>query len=110
MEGYTLRSPAQQAAARQWAKKKELQSQHFDSRRWVAAYQQSIRDISSSLTLAQAGAIIKLLPYMRFKANGKLIDGGKPLKQNEIARIFKRSRNVTCLLYTSDAADEEFAV
>lgn len=95
MSGYVMRSPAQQAAARRWLEKKELETLHADSRRWVAAYQSTIREIAKDLTLAQAGAIIKLLPYMRFKADGKLINGGKPLKQNEIARIFKRSRNVT---------------
>lgn len=95
MKGYTLHSPDQQVAARQWFEKKMNEYMNRDSRRWVAAYQTTIKEISRNLTLSQAGAIIKLLPYMRFKADGKLIDGGKPLKQAEIARIFKRSRNVT---------------
>lgn len=95
MEGYTLRSPAQQAAARKWYEQKEKGAYITDARRWVAAYQSSIQSISRILTLTQAGAIIKLLPYMRFKANGKLIDGGKPLNQRSLARIFKRSRSAT---------------
>lgn len=93
--GYILRSPAQQTASRRWHEMQLNEFKHADSRRWVAAYQASIKEISHILSLAQAGAIIKLLPYMRFKADGKLIDGGKPLKQSEIARIFKRSRSAT---------------
>lgn len=98
MEGYTLRSPAQQAAARRWHRMRESENVQNDSRRWVAAYQEPIKAINRQLTLTQAGAIIKLLPYMRFNEGGKLIDGGKPLKQGEIARIFKRSRNATAAL------------
>lgn len=62
---------------------------------WVASYHEAIRSITHDLTLTQAGAIIKLLPYLRFKSAGKLINNGKPLKQTDIERIFKRSRNKT---------------
>lgn len=95
MSGYILRSPAQQKASRRWLQMREQEKLESSSKRWVASYHDSIKDIAKDLSLVQAGAIIKLLPYMRFKSNGQLIDGGKPLKQAEIARIFKRSRNVT---------------
>lgn len=67
---------------------------------WVASYHEAIRDITHDLTLTQAGAIIKLLPYLRFKSAGKLINNGKPLKQTDIEAIFKRSRNKTAELLT----------
>ena len=62
---------------------------------WVASYHDPIERVSQELSLTETGAIIKLLPYMRFKANGKLIENGKPLKQADIQRIFKRGRTAT---------------
>lgn len=62
---------------------------------WVASYHDPIKRISKELSLTETGAIIKLLPYMRFKAQGKLIKDGKPLKQADIQRIFKRGRTAT---------------
>ena len=38
---------------------------------WVASYHDPIERISRELTLTQTGAIIKLLPYMRFKEIGR---------------------------------------
>lgn len=62
---------------------------------WVASYHDPIERISKELSLTETGAIIKLLPYMRFRAQGKLIKDGKPLKQADIQRIFKRGRTAT---------------
>ncbi|KZE04137.1 hypothetical protein B4117_4307 [Bacillus mycoides] len=56
---------------------------------WVASYHDSIREVITGLT--EAGAIIKLLPFLRFKSDGKLIKDGKPLK---VARIFKRGKSI----------------
>ncbi|HHY2689986.1 TPA: hypothetical protein ACV5PF_003793 [Bacillus cereus] len=52
------------------------------------------------LTLTEAGAIIKLLPFLRFKSEGKLIKNGKPLKQMDIQRIFKRGKVATTKILT----------
>ncbi|OAK36276.1 hypothetical protein [Bacillus wiedmannii] len=62
---------------------------------WVASYHDPIREIITGLTLTEAGAIIKLLPFLRFKSDGKLIKDGKPLKQMDIQRIFKRGKVTT---------------
>lgn len=53
---------------------------------WVAGYHDPIREIITGLTLTEARAIIKLLLFLRFKSDGKLIKDGKPLK---VAGIFK---------------------
>lgn len=58
---------------------------------WVASYHDPIRELITGLTLTKARAIIKLLPFLRFKSNGKLIRDGKPLK---VARIFKRGKSI----------------
>lgn len=64
-------------------------------RNWVASYHDPIERISKELSLTETGAIIKLLPYMRFKTQGKLIKDGNPLKQTDIQRIFKRGKTAT---------------
>lgn len=74
---------------------KERYKYETKDRHWVASYHGPIAKISEELTLTEAGAIIKLLPYMRFKAGGKLISDGKPLKQADIQRIFRRGRTAT---------------
>lgn len=66
-----------------------------DNRQWVASYHDPISDVSRDLTLTEAGAIIKLLPYMQFKSRGKLVKDGRPLKQADIQRIFKRGKDAT---------------
>ena len=71
---------------------------------WVASYHDPIRAISEELTLTETGAIIKLIPYMRFRTNGKLIKDGSPLKQADIQRIFKRGKTATReILYTLES-------
>ena len=62
---------------------------------WVASYHDPIEEVSSRLSLTETGAIIKLIPYMRFKTNGKLIKDGKPIKQADIQRVLKRGKTAT---------------
>lgn len=95
-EGYSVTSPQQKNAYKgRLAYKDREKGSH-----WVASYHEAIANITHDLTLTQAGAIIKLLPYLRFKSAGKLINNGKALKQTDIERIFKRSRNVTSSILT----------
>lgn len=67
---------------------------------WVASYHDPIREVITGLTLTEAGVIIKLLPFLRFKSDGKLIKNGKPLKQMDIQRIFKRGKVATTKILT----------
>lgn len=90
-QGYVISSPEQ----RQAYKNRVAYMDREKGSHWVSAYHEAIRSITKDLTLTQAGAILKLLPYLRFKSEGKLISNGKPLKQTDIQRIFKRSRNKT---------------
>lgn len=92
-----VRSRNQDDAYRQLAEKDRYRLRTTD-RHWVASYHDPIEEISKELTLTETGAIIKLLPYMRFKAEGKLIKDGKPLKQADIQRIFKRGKAATIRL------------
>lgn len=74
---------------------KERYQAGTSGKHWVASYHDPIGEISQELSLTQTGAIIKLLPYMRFKSEGKLIKDGKPLKQADIQRILKRGKRAT---------------
>ena len=91
MTNWQLRSPEQREAYRN----RQAYLDREKGSHWVAAYHEAIRSITQNLTLTQGGAIIKLLPYLRFKSEGKLINNGKPLKQTDIQRIFKRSKRAT---------------
>lgn len=93
-ENYTITNKKQAEAYRK--KKEQDQKQAaVSSHRWVASYHDPIRNIIKDLTLIEAGAIVKLLPFLRFKSEGKLIKGGKPLKQVDIQKVLKRSKNAT---------------
>ncbi|MFS1516087.1 hypothetical protein V1503_06125 [Bacillus sp. SCS-151] len=79
-----------QAAAYRRRKEAEQYEMTDVGKRWVASYHDPIRNIIKDLSLIEAGAIVKLLPFLRFKGEGKLA-----LKQTEIQRIFKRGKDAT---------------
>src|SRR5690625_7991971 len=54
------------------AMEKERYISSTTDKHWVASYHDPIEEVSSRLSLTETGAIIKLIPYMRFKTNGKL--------------------------------------
>lgn len=62
---------------------------------WIACYHDSIESISKELSLINAGAILKLLPYMKFNENGVLIANKIPLQATEIEKILGKSKDAT---------------
>lgn len=91
---YSIRHRNQDASFQEMIEKERYIYATKD-RHWVASYHDPIEAISEELSLTETGAIIKLLPYMRFKSEGKLIKDGKPLRQTDIQRIFKRGKVAT---------------
>lgn len=91
---YSLRHRNQDQAF-QDVQEKERYKEATIGKRWVAGYHDPISNVLNVLTLIESGAIVKLLPYLRFKADGKLIKDGKPLMQKDIQRIFKRGKKAT---------------
>lgn len=89
-----VRSKAQDDGYRKYLEKERYIISTSD-KHWVASYHDPIKEISDKLSLTETGAIIKLLPYMQFRSNGKLIRNGKPLKQKDIQRILKRGKTAT---------------
>src|SRR5699024_11108241 len=93
-DGYYLRNRAQDEAYR-----KKLDRERYMAidvgKRWVASYHTPIKRESSALELREAGAVMKLLPYMRFNNDGKLMCEGKPLTRADMSRTFKRGESAT---------------
>lgn len=93
-EGYIVRSPKQQEYI---AGKVQYNLREKESH-WVASYHDTIRKATANLTLSQAGAVIKLIPYMRFKAQGLLVKDGKPLTTQGIQKAFKLEKKASSKL------------
>lgn len=97
-QGYEVISPTQRTARRKHVQRARAIEMRVGMR-WVACYHDTIRTITRDLTLTEAGALIRLLPFLRFKGDGRLIENGKPLKQADIQRIIGRSKaNTTAVL------------
>lgn len=62
---------------------------------WVACHHDSINKVIQDISLIHAGAIMKLLPYMRFNKKGLLMNNNIPLNASDIESILERTRNVT---------------
>lgn len=86
---HTITSRAQAEGYRRKLAREQAQLRTVGNR-WVASYHDPIRDIIADMTLTEAGAVIKLLPFLRFKSEGKL-----PLKLTDIQRVFKRKKDAT---------------
>lgn len=93
----SIRHRAQDEAYREVLDKERYRLVNKD-RHWVASYHDPVEELSDKLSLTETGAIVKLLPYMRFKSGGKLIKDGKPLCQSDIRRIYRRSDRATVTL------------
>lgn len=91
LETHMIISKRQQESYRQ---KKEMRGKN-----WVACYHETIREVIKRLSLDEMGAMIKLLPYMRFNKEGRLIDNGKPMGVKEIMPVIgKKERQTKSIL------------
>ncbi|MBG9774230.1 helix-turn-helix transcriptional regulator [Brevibacillus laterosporus] len=90
----TIQTDAQREATRQHFERERMKLV-YRGLNWVACYHEAILGIIRDLTLIEAGALIKLLPFLRFKSEGKLVQDGKPLKQTDIARLLGRGKKAT---------------
>ncbi|MEV2911335.1 hypothetical protein ABNF65_22685 [Paenibacillus larvae] len=92
--GYKVTSEEERRRNREYYERKAANERRREMR-WVACYHDPIRSITKDLSLTEAGALIRLLPFLRFKSDGKLISDGKPLKQVDIRQIIGRSKRMT---------------
>jgi predicted transcriptional regulator len=89
--GYHVTTEAERKRNREYYER-EAANERRKEMRWVACYHDPIRNITKDLSLTEAGTLIRLLPFLRFKSDGKLIADGKPLKQVDIRRIIGRNK------------------
>ena len=62
---------------------------------WVACYHEPIKNIVKEMSFTEAGALLKLLPYLQFRSEGKMIRDGKYLGLKEIEHILGKGKTQT---------------
>lgn len=70
-------------------------------RNYVTAYHGPVRKLNDILNLNELGAIMKLLPYMRFDRNGALMDGSKRMGVDDIAKVIGKTKRWTIEILAS---------
>jgi hypothetical protein len=64
-------------------------------RTWVACYHDPIKNIAKEMSLIEAGALLKLLPYLRFKTEGKITRDGEAMQLKEIQQVLGKGKTQT---------------
>ncbi len=65
------------------------------NRQFIICFHEGISEVASKLTTTQAGALMRLLPYMQFKKNGLLVIDGKPMTLTTMAGLIGRGERAT---------------
>lgn len=84
--------------------KKRLKRELYESmtrKNWVASYHDPIKGLLNTLSMDEFGAIIKLIPHMRFNSGGKLFYGSKRMGKEEIAKSIGKSMRQTSRLLSA---------
>ncbi len=69
-------------------------------RNFIAMYTEELRQINRDLTLIEAGALMRLLNFMKLGGNGKLISNNKPLNFKDIQDAIGRGKDATRAILT----------
>lgn len=64
-------------------------------RTWVACYHEPIKSIIKEMSLIEAGALLKLLPYLRFRTEGKITRDGDAMELKEIQQVLGKGKTQT---------------
>lgn len=62
---------------------------------WVACYHDPIKSVIKEMSLIEAGSLLKLLPYLRFKAEGKIAHEGETMSLKDIGSILGKGKTQT---------------
>lgn len=95
---YSVMSRDQLAAIHESKRRAAAISASGDGRNYVVAYHGPVRKLNDILSLNEIGAVMKLIPYMRFDRNGELRAGTKRMGIEEIARAIGKARRWTVTL------------
>lgn len=64
-------------------------------RQFIICFHNGVSEVASKLTTTQAGALMRLLPYMQFKKDGLLVRNGKPMTLSTMAELIGKSERTT---------------
>lgn len=90
VEGAVVRTASQIEAYRQRREREQRQQTQLSTTRFVASYHEPIKTAIKRLTLVEAGALMRLLPYIKWKADGLVTLDGE-----QIAELLDRSKKRT---------------
>lgn len=90
VEGAVVRTQAQIAAYKARLAREQRESTQYISTRFVASYHEPIKAAIKRLTLVEAGALMRLLPYIKWKSDGLVTLDGE-----QIAELLDRSKKRT---------------
>lgn len=72
------------------------------SQKWyVNCYHEPIREVTQKLKLNELGALIKLLPFLRFNKDGLLTKENKPMKIKDISEVIDKGERATKTIVAS---------
>ncbi|PGT78180.1 helix-turn-helix transcriptional regulator [Bacillus sp. AFS040349] len=69
--------------------------QQQKNRQFIICIHDGIREVASKLTTTQAGALMRLLPYMQFKKDNLLVLNGEPMTLATMAKLIGKSERTT---------------
>lgn len=93
-DDYTLRNRKQDEAYRKAKQLEDYKSRNV-GRRHVRCYHEPIKEILETLKLHELGALIKLIPYMKFNKDGLLTKDATPMTIDIMADIFGKSKRAS---------------
>ncbi|ANY67723.1 hypothetical protein BBD42_15555 [Paenibacillus sp. BIHB 4019] len=95
---YSVMSHEQLSAIQDAKRRKAAMETVGGGRNYVVAYHVPVRKLNDILSLNEIGAVMKLIPYMRFDRNGELRYAAKRMGIEEIARAIGKARRWTVTL------------
>ncbi|TCP68267.1 replication/maintenance protein RepL [Baia soyae] len=91
---YKLQNIKQSQEYKKMLKREEYRDRQR-SRKWIACFHQPIQKLSEVLELHELGVVMNLLPYTKFKGNGKLVKDGEVMRIADIREVIGRTKRST---------------
>lgn len=88
---HSIRSKSQDIAYKR-LKEQELNK---DNKKFIVSYQNSIEGLFEYMTLTERGMLFKLVMFLEFGSEGKLVKQGKALKQTDLENIIGKGKKAT---------------
>lgn len=90
LDGYRVESEEDIARRREYARKADASKRN--TRQYITSYHEPNHELRRLLDIAELGAVMKLIPYMRRDKGGDLYADGKRMSVAEIAKAVGKSK------------------